>query len=255
MHATSWSFGSDEIPTPYVVTDTLTQTRVDKSKNAARSAEPSENRLEPRGTQKGSSKGVWMFHPWSRSVICYECYTEKADDFTQFECRSGPNNPIDCGEQPPAIEGQHTTVTHTASITVTATGIETTTSYVMTTSTLDRQDIENVQSISLAKRSWHRRVTFDHPFKQGTVVCADAEWEKRGQAAAEIRLQKPGTNLMQCQDEEAQAIDLPYVEHKTLLHATTTTRIAEAKATHTIFIYSPEVEDPRVVYFTAHNDL
>lgn len=247
MMATSWSFGADEKPTPHVITSTLTQTRFDNRNKAARSAEPSENRLEPRDTLKGSTKGVWMFHPWSRSVICYECYTEKVDDFTQFECRSGPNNLINCGEQPPAIEGQHTTVTHITSTTVTAAAIQTTTSYEMTTSTINSLDVEKVQSISLERRlSWHRRVTFDNPFKPGTIVCADGEWEKRGQAAAEVRLQKPGTDLKQCQDEQAQAIDLPFFEHQTIVQATTTTRVAEAKGTHTVFIFSGEV---------AHNDL
>lgn len=247
--ATSWTFGANEKPTPNYETNILTLTHADRQNIAVRSPESSENRLEPRD-KKGNTKGVWLYHPWSWSVICYECYTEKLDDYTEFECRSGPNNPVSCGARPVAIDGERITVTEHISTTLYS---DSTTLYELTTSTVDIGDVEKLAPVPLEKRkSWHRRVTFDHPFVPGKRVCADAEWEKRGKPNAEVRLQKTGDKIEKCQKTAARPIDLPDPVHETVLH-TYTLPTSTATSTHTVYVFGPETGDePNVL---AHKDL
>ncbi|KAF1831449.1 hypothetical protein BDW02DRAFT_632796 [Decorospora gaudefroyi] len=134
---------------------------------------------------KGPRKGVWMMHPWSMGLICYECYTKSSKNIEDFECRSGPKNPTDCGPQPDLTE--QVTVTQYPVTTVTA----------------------GQQMVHLEKRkSWHRRVSFPHPWFLDRIVCADGEWEKRGKPKSEIRIQHPKANMKKCdKDPEHQNIE------------------------------------------------
>ena len=62
----------------------------------------------------------------------------------------------------------------------------------------------------LEKRdSWHKYVSFTHPYRAGVRACADAEWEKRGQPKAEVRLQLTNTDFTQCSWFRATEIDIP----------------------------------------------
>ena len=49
---------------------------------------------------------VWMLHPWSKSMLCYLCYTKERRDFNSFKCTSGPRHVGHCGPPPPSINGE-----------------------------------------------------------------------------------------------------------------------------------------------------
>ncbi|KAF1940468.1 hypothetical protein EJ02DRAFT_513099 [Clathrospora elynae] len=212
---TSWKQGADSKFTPHVSTKTATIRTVIVSPNplvsvtevsstitirstttvftatplpktilsrSELSLEPAEtNRLVKRAKWNGPRKGVWMRHPWSMSLTCFECYTKSDDNISKFECRAGPDNIIDCGPEP---DLRVKTITVHATITTTIYPGHTMVPHI-------------------GKRgSWHRAVVFNNPFQAGTKVCADAEWEKRGHDKTEIRLQKPKTNLKKCKDAD-----------------------------------------------------
>lgn len=230
-------------------TTTATQTIV------RRAAEPTDAHLEPRQVEN-NHRGLWMFHPWSLSLICYDCYTYNTDDFTEFDCRSGPNNPIDCGIMPAhgddstwttvslsTIFVQSPTLTVTPVVTSTVhTGSSSTSSSSSSVSTtivaVPRADTD-AGNEDIEKRSWHTRVKFNHPYKVGVKVCADAEWEKRGQSGAEIRLQKIGTDMSKCiEDDGTKDLNVPadvVVVFQTLV-TTSSLTIASSTRTTTISI-------------------
>jgi hypothetical protein len=133
-----------------------------------------------KGKWKGPRKGVWMRHPWASSLMCYECYTKSAKNTEKFECRSGPKNAVSCGEMPNPDTATTTTIYPTQTVAVVA----------------------GQPVAQLEKRSWHKKVEFPHPWFPGTTVCADAEWEKRGQKKNEIRLQHPKSNKKHCNNPE-----------------------------------------------------
>ncbi|KAJ4363530.1 Mitochondrial GTPase 1 [Neocucurbitaria cava] len=264
--STSWTVGPDEVPTPHMSTTVVEQTQREVHNIARRSPEPSGHHIEPR-EEKRDSKGVWMFHPWARSLICYECYHKKEDDWHKVHCVSGPNNPIDCGVRSVNIDGTQLTVTTTT--TTTLTDPSTTTLYELTTSTVGLPestvttitttisgDTSTVSPLPLVeRRSWHRHVTFDHPYQPGTQLCADAEWEKRGQPGAEIKLQKVGEDMKKClEDPKTQSIDLPEPAQEILTESTTVTSTVLVTGTHTVFVGPPGIiEEERG--FTTHGDL
>jgi hypothetical protein len=137
---------------------------------------------------KGPRKGVYMYNPWTRAIICYDCYTKSSKNLEKFECRSGHNQEVFCNNMPDPEEEITTTIYPTTTVTLT-------------------YQADGQQMVHLEKRSWHKRVTFPHPFLPGNTVCADAEWEKRGQKKDEIRLQKPKTNMKKC-DKSKKTVDI-----------------------------------------------
>ena len=171
-----------------------------------------------KGKWKGPRKGVWMLHPWTLGLECYDCYTKSSTNTHKFECRSGPSNPIDCGEMPSSP-----TMTNTVEVTPTVT-----------------LRLNEAPKHVLAKRkSWHRRVTFEHPWFPGTIMCADAEWEKRGQSKSEVRIQKPGETMKKCnKDDQVQDIGV---------HTTTVTTDVAPKT-----IYTEDPSTLETVYSWTH---
>jgi hypothetical protein len=218
------------------------------------------------------SASVWMLHPWSKTMLCYLCYSNNKQDLSNFECTSGPRHVGHCGPPPPSINGEPIPVETKAPMVTTPVdetqestsvggpqepnsdddspaGVETLRYWKpiipapfttapkpavtvlpplnsmlppSTLTTLPKQTsmpdsfqlqyspqpkpayTASVQSIkrrgstkispsggSLAKRnSWHKPVFFISPFVPGLLVCADAEWEKRGQLKTEMRIRK-----------------------------------------------------------------
>lgn len=190
--------------------------------------QPETHALEPRrrGKWKGPRIGVWMKHPWSQAVICYECYAKAPDNTWKFECRSGPNNPISC--KGPIPDPKETiTVTHTPDVTVTQGAAITSMSVVtvtagqaspaptVITTIVGGNPIQSMQTITLGqkeadldRRSFHRAVRFTHPWYPNTEMCADAEWEERGSKGSEIRIQKPKEDMKKCTPaQQVQYID------------------------------------------------
>ncbi|KAF1847442.1 uncharacterized protein K460DRAFT_392794 [Cucurbitaria berberidis CBS 394.84] len=252
--ATSWSVGADQKPTPYFGTNTVTSAH---GKLAAQSPEPWANRVEARGpAKKGNSRGVWMLHPWAESVICYECYTTKnSDDFSRFDCRSGPKNVIDCGDKPIAFDGERLTVTHSSTTTVTDQNRPTTTIYELTTATLD-QEVKTVTLQPLEKRgSWRLPVTFDHPYRPGKKVCAEAEWEQRTSLSkSEVRLQDIKEDLKKCTEPSARSLDLLKPITTTMWQTSTVKEIVQIKGTQTVFAFPPDLGE-EAFQVPAHTDL
>ncbi|KAI4692350.1 uncharacterized protein J4E84_003323 [Alternaria hordeiaustralica] len=171
--------------------------------------QPEAHALEPRRRSKwkGPRIGVWMKHPWSQAVICYECYAKAHDNLWKFECRSGPNNPVSC-EGPVPDPNETVTVTHTPDVTVTQGAAITSVSVVTVTAghaittVIGGNPIQPMQTITLGqkeadleRRSFHRAVRFTHPWYPGTEMCADAEWEERGSKGSEVRIQKPKEDM------------------------------------------------------------
>jgi hypothetical protein len=217
------------------------QSHMRRSEPLQESVDKTTQDLEPRRKSKwkGPRIGVWMLHPWTAAVICYECYAKSPDNTFKFECRSGPKNPVYC--KGPVPDPQDLiTVTHTPVVTVTAG--DPVTSVVTVTATRPRpvspvaspavtgQTLYTMvggkpvytiidQSIYTAevgqkdgdlepRKSFHRAVKFDHPFQPGTEMCADGEWDGRGKDRGEIRIQKPSKDMKRCdKDHEMQLID------------------------------------------------
>ncbi|KAI4670587.1 uncharacterized protein J4E79_000873 [Alternaria viburni] len=184
--------------------------------------QPEAHALEPRRRSKwkGPRIGVWMKHPWSQAVICYECYAKAHDNLWKFECRSGPNNPVSC-EGPVPDPNETVTVTHTPDVTVTQGAAITSVSVVTVTAghaittVIGGNPIQPMQTITLGqkeadleRRSFHRAVRFTHPWYPGTEMCADAEWEERGSKGSEVRIQKPKEDMKKCTPkQQVQYID------------------------------------------------
>ncbi|KAI4702983.1 hypothetical protein J4E81_001856 [Alternaria sp. BMP 2799] len=196
--------------------------------------QPEVHALEPRRRSKwkGPRIGVWMKHPWSQAVICYECYAKAHDNLWKFECRSGPNNPVSC-EGPVPDPNETVTVTHTPDVTVTQGAAITSVSVVTVTAghaittVIGGNPIQPMQTITLGqkeadleRRSFHRAVRFTHPWYPNTEMCADAEWEERGSKGSEVRIQKPKEDMKKCTPKqqvqyidatpETKTVQLPY---------------------------------------------
>ncbi|KAH9866531.1 hypothetical protein J1614_008221 [Plenodomus biglobosus] len=246
---TSWSLGTDGKATPYEKTTTAVRTSFITSTRSlfGRAAEATASELEQR--QQNNHTGVWMFHPWSGSLICYDCYTYKTDDFSKFDCRSGLNNPIDCGLKPAHKDDSTSTVTTRTTATVlspthTFTPVTTTTTRTRSSSSssaafhlaevaIEVGDIE-LGDGDIEKRSWHRRVRFMHPYKAGVPVCADAEWEKRGKPENEIRLQKVTTDMEKCEEGTGtQDLNVPDDVVITAVTTVTTHSVSVVQSTRT----------------------
>jgi hypothetical protein len=200
--------------------------------------QPETRDLEPRRKSKwkGPRIGVWMKHPWTQAIICYECYAKAPDNTFKFECRSGPKNPIQCSGKMPDPE-EIITVTHTPDITITQGEPITRVSVITVTAgqaspapAVTTKSVltmvggkpvytiidQSMQTITLSQKeaaldprgSFHRAVRFTHPWYPGTEMCADAEWEKRGKDNGEIRIQKPKEDMKKCKkDRQVQLID------------------------------------------------
>lgn len=207
--ATSWSFDTHGKPTAHHSTNTFTLSgRANNNAAAEPSPDPSPTHLQPRALNDDNHRSVWMFHPWSRSVVCYACYTTKPYDFTTLECRSGPAHAGECGDRPTETDDVFSTSTMTLTSTLTAatapmsTTTSTSTSFTTLSTTLSFPSSPTAATDLERRKSWHRRVTFTHPFFPAQKLCADAEWEKRGQPETEIRLQKIGTDMDKCGKED-----------------------------------------------------
>lgn len=191
------------------------------------------------------SKGVWMLHPWSLGMVCYKCYTEKANDYRKIECRMGENFPVDCGPKPTG-QGQlggspvhsTTTTTVTEATTTHSTRTKKTVAYKDHTSTVvgvllsdDSTDEDTIElDIDLhRKKSWHTPVKFPHPFISHKEACADAEWEKRGQGAKQyIKLQ----HVHFCNDKDR--LDSRWLgSPTTIVHTSTATKTSSVTFSHT----------------------
>jgi hypothetical protein len=56
---------------------------------------------------------VWMYHPWTRSIICYECFTKVANDWNWVKCYSKREGPNYCGPKPVDVWGNPLTTMKT----------------------------------------------------------------------------------------------------------------------------------------------
>lgn len=211
--------------------------------------------------QDSDTKYVWMFHPWSREIMCYDCYTKgKKGDYSRFECRSGPHNVVDCGSIP-ELDENNQPFTHTETVTLLS----------ITTSTIDTTEptfpvvAPAHRLMKRASGSWHTRVEFENPWIPGNIMCADAEWEKRGQPNSEIRLQKIGNDMKKCKKANAQSLDIPkpfttrsvIVITTTMLevHTPTVTKVeASTPSTSPVSSSSP-MSTLRRAPFPPHGDL
>jgi hypothetical protein len=158
-----------------------------------------EKRFEP---NKGSStKDVWMQHPWGHSLLCYLCYTKKEHEYKKVECRAGIKYATNCGPEPLGW-----------SDTIEADDIS---------SSDSEEDHPRLYIELQQKKSWHTPVKFDHPFLDGKIACADAEWEKRGQVGKDyIKIQK--VHICDGEDPKRQWIGPPETsEPKKKLNQTT----------------------------------
>jgi len=159
------------------------------------------HRLEPRDTDaKDIHQWVWMHHPWSSSLICYDCWTKEDRKYGWVKCKSGPHILSKCGERPVDNDGQANSTNTVAGTTqLTSTIVDdtwTTTELATTTSTLSIITSEVVTTMNVtttlaleARKNWEKRVTFTNPWDHRRM-CAVAEWENRGDAKGEVRIEK-----------------------------------------------------------------
>jgi hypothetical protein len=238
LEATSWSIGPGNTMTPIASTHVITVSNASPT-----TLQHARRDLEPR--DKNNIRNVWMYHPWSRSILCYECYTKKPDDFSWVKCRSNRLVNHLCGARPVDFEGNPSTstTTSTTSTTTTTTAVtifpETLSTSTFTLELPATAPLSSAAS-SLVPRSWHKKVNFQLPWNKARA-CADAEWEKRGKANTEIRLQEVHVDGGDdCKDSES--LDLPdtVVLTDTVTTTSTTTFLqptftAVATVTETIY--------------------
>ncbi|KAH7065984.1 hypothetical protein BKA63DRAFT_168511 [Paraphoma chrysanthemicola] len=241
MVATSWSLGNNDLLTPHQLLRTVTQITTGAISHTVPGAPvtstSTSRRLEARADTKNEpmTLNVWMYHPWSRTAICYHCYRKKESDFGNFKCKGGPNIKGTCPPRPEPKAGEPitslTTILH-VSIQPTSTAVVST----VTDGTLVHTSTQTSTAPALERRSWHKSVFFQNPWVPEHYVCADAEWEKRGKDKTEIRLQKiKYKNDKDCRD--AQSIDLPppivQPVHISSTESTTTTSTVTGWTKHT----------------------
>jgi hypothetical protein len=63
---------------------------------------------------------VWMYHPWTRSIICYECFTQEAHIWGTTKCYSKREGPYYCGPKPVDVWGNPLTTMKTVVLNGTA---------------------------------------------------------------------------------------------------------------------------------------
>jgi hypothetical protein len=236
---TSYSIGKNEKPTGYLSTATFT---IISTPTIEPTRAPVAHRLEPR-KKMADVAYKWMFHPWSRSVLCYECYTNKPGNWKWVKCNSGPNHEEACSDRQVDADGfPYTTTTTQTNLAVTSTQTTYTTDATSTVTTTTHSTLASPLSASLAARSWHKDVHFRHPWT-GQRVCADAEWEKRGRPNFEIRLQD--VHIDDGNDcTGAESLDVP----DRLIETVTTT----STSTQTISVASYTVWSTVTVTYRVH---
>ncbi|KAF2624709.1 hypothetical protein BU25DRAFT_132743 [Macroventuria anomochaeta] len=231
---TSWSIDSTYGAPHFAVhTATYTGSLSATTHVAARSA--AVERFKPHR----ETKGVWMLHPWSQSVVCYSCYPKKDHDYRKIECRHGDDYPADCGAAPVVHRPTTTTTTSTTTATTTTHSTKKATAYTVSqyadylhTSSSDSESDQEFAHLDIElsqKKSWHTPVKFGHPFIVGKYACADAEWEKRGQKGKEyIKIQH--VHICDHKDRlDSQWIGLP----ETVVHTTHKTKTSTSTIQHT----------------------
>lgn len=220
---TSWSIGNDELPTPHmrskVIASTTTVTETVSTSTAISAAH---HHLEPRRAEKDQDpRSVWMYHPWSRTVICYSCHTTKdIGDYLNFKCESGPEveGSHACSPRDPPRFGESLGSTTTDGSTTTLTSI-TDATWTATTSVTSTIEVG-----FMALESWLKDVSFRNPWLGDYSICARAEWVKRGEPDYEIRLSKVklDENGLACQNYFS--LDLPLAVDTEYTAESTTTR-------------------------------
>lgn len=204
--------------------------------------------LEERFKPGRETKGVWMLHPWSKSVVCYTCYPKKEFDYRKIECRHGIAYTALCSARPVDENGEPTTSRTTTTATTTATTTTHATFITYTTrndddagdgagttddgSSSDSSSDEETEVGLTQRRSWHTPVKFGHPFVEGQNLCADAEWEKRGRPESYIKIQ----HCHICTDKDridSQWIGLPEPVTSVMSATTTTTNTIKHTTTTT----------------------
>lgn len=194
-----------------------------------------------------------MKHPWTDTPVCYQCYTKKPGKYDWVKCRSDkkmdhlcPPLPVDSNGNPLTTSTTitATAITETSTVAATSPGIK----WETTTVTLAATTALPTPEGTLAARSWHKDVTFRLPWADNRRMCADAEWEKRGQGdKEEIRLQEVhAEDGNDCNGAEVVVLDLPdpIVETiTTTVGATATETLAgvTAVSTTTVFIFTSHV--------------
>jgi hypothetical protein len=199
---------------------------------------------------------TWMYHPWSRSIICYQCFTLDKYSFNWIKCYSKHAGDAHCGTRPFDVQGNPLTTSVTREVVVpgtktvwrgvpgatrTSTVATTTTDgvrVVTVTKTLDARtptpspplsSNTSSQKSHLEPRSWHKRVAFTLPWNRARA-CADAEWEKRGRPNTEIRLQEVFLDSgNECED--AESIDLRPAIKQTVTRTRTDPELEEVTRT------------------------
>lgn len=176
--------------------------------------------------------------------LCYDCWSSNVEDPLDFQCRSGSDT-LDCGKMPLDDNGEFVTQT------VTQTIINTSHKGTSTTTTTVTSDVPNQERGG----SWQDYVTFENPFHPGKRVCAEAEWEKRGQGdKSEIRLKdiKVGDHK-KCIGRAS--IDIPRQYKQTVSVMTTKTVDTPDVETETVFVLPQAHQASQQAKVPSHKDL
>ena len=258
---TSWSINrKNELPTPYSSTTIATCTFT---------FAPSGPKLTDNPNREEAY--VWMYEPWSRTVMCYFCHTKHKDDYSWVKCEGRADNrrmcqgaPVDASGSPTPtyVTESPTTVIETAIVTLTEID-ETTTTQVVTT----QYPYMPLQADLEPRGSWHHAISFNNPFAGGPKrFCGDIEHEKRGKKGKEeYRIQKVHAITEKNPCDGSYYLDLePEVVHEP---ATTVTSIVtdfeeetyyatvvETSTKHTMLM-APRSEEAEAEAEAVHTDL
>ena len=155
----------------------------------------STNKMPPQPRADHNVIYTWKKHPWTGSDICFKCWTDHKNINSKFGCHSKPrlHGEVNCGPKPLPVPPTSThLVTHT------------TTAEVVFTVT---DQFHQKPSPVLENRSWHTPVALQHPYFSDKRICADAEWEERGESEEEVQIKHP-KDLNKCRRKNMVNIDI-----------------------------------------------
>ncbi|KAH7379420.1 hypothetical protein DE146DRAFT_682525 [Phaeosphaeria sp. MPI-PUGE-AT-0046c] len=216
----------------------------------SRSVKPRLDERRMKWIEDGDVIFKWMLHPWTRTALCYQCYTKKPGQYGWVKCRADDKMKDLCGAQPLDSNGKplttSTTVT-TAATTETSTVVATSPGTWVTTTTISLPATTALSTPEAARiaRSWHKEVFFKLPWADHRRMCADAEWEKRGKENWEVRLQDVhADDSNDCEGADNLDVADPIVETTTVTVGAMDTLTLSgwtAFSTSTVTVYTSDV--------------
>jgi hypothetical protein len=184
---------------------------------------------------------VWMYEPWSRTVMCFFCHTKEKGDYGWVKCEGRADNRYMCNAPPIDASGSpvpsYTWATATETMTTTYTDLvidETTVTQTLT-APYPYAPVQAELDPRTGHGSWHHDISFKNPFRSGPArFCGDIEHEKRGKKGKEeYRIQHVHAITDRNPCENSYDLDLEQEVVTSIAATTTKSEIAFTQSTYT----------------------